>query len=92
MKNSRTSMIRLSIYNIKLAGVKNMIFSLDFWLEDWYNTFQNTNGKHLEMSRSWSSAHDWKSCIPQKGIESSNLSISANEKALYRKGIPPKRR
>ena len=29
------------------------------------------------MSRSWSSAHDWKSCIPQKGIESSNLSISA---------------
>ena len=32
---------------------------------------------HREMSRSWSSAHDWKSCIPQKGIESSNLSISA---------------
>ena len=32
-------MLQLSIYNIKLAGVKNMIFSLDFWLEDWYNTF-----------------------------------------------------
>ena len=34
-------------------------------------------GDYVEMSRSWSSAHDWKSCIPQKGIESSNLSISA---------------
>ena len=25
----------------------------------------------------WSSAHDWKSCKPQKGFESSNLSFSA---------------
>ncbi len=38
------------------------------------------------MSRSWSSAHDWKSCIPQKGIESSNLSISATVKALRLNG------
>ena len=38
----------------------------------------------VEMSRSWSSAHDWKSCIPQKGIESSNLSISANFSRQYR--------
>ena len=31
----------------------------------------------VEMSRSWSSAHDWKSCRGQKLLESSNLSISA---------------
>ncbi len=39
-------------------------------------------GNYVEMSRSWSSAHDWKSCIPQKGIESSNLSISAKNPAI----------
>ena len=33
---------------------------------------------NTEMSRSWSSAHDWKSCKGQKLFESSNLSISAN--------------
>lgn len=33
--------------------------------------------KDVEMSRSWSSAHDWKSCKGQKPFESSNLSISA---------------
>ena len=27
----------------------------------------------------WSSAHDWKSCIPQKGIEGSNPSFSAKD-------------
>ena len=27
----------------------------------------------------WSSAHDWKSCKPQKGFESSNLSFSATD-------------
>ena len=32
-----------------------------------------------EKSRSWSSAHDWKSCNRQKRFESSNLSFSANE-------------
>ena len=32
---------------------------------------------YLEKSRSWSSAHDWKSCRPHKGLESSNLSFSA---------------
>lgn len=31
----------------------------------------------MEKSRSWSSAHDWKSCRGQKLLESSNLSISA---------------
>ena len=31
--------------------------------------------KHVEMSRSWSSAHDWKSCKGQKLFESSNLSL-----------------
>ena len=33
--------------------------------------------QRVEMSRSWSSAHDWKSCKGQKPFESSNLSISA---------------
>ena len=33
----------------------------------------------MEKSRSWPSAHDWKSCIPQKGIEGSNPSFSAKE-------------
>ena len=39
-------------------------------------------GQHrsqMEKSRSWPSAHDWKSCIPQKGIEGSNPSFSAKE-------------
>ena len=34
----------------------------------------------MEKSRSWPSAHDWKSCIPQKGIEGSNPSFSANKR------------
>ena len=33
----------------------------------------------LEKSRSWPSAHDWKSCKPHKGFESSNLSFSAKK-------------
>ena len=33
----------------------------------------------MEKSRSWSSAHDWKSCNRQKRFEGSNLSFSANE-------------
>ena len=35
----------------------------------------------MEKSRSWPSAHDWKSCIPQKGIEGSNPSFSAKRVA-----------
>ncbi len=31
----------------------------------------------MEKSRSWPSAHDWKSCKPQKGFEGSNPSFSA---------------
>ncbi len=38
--------------------------------------------KYVEMSRSWSSAHDWKSCRGQKLLESSNLSISAMKNTL----------
>lgn len=34
-------------------------------------------GNDMEMSPSWSRAHDWKSCNRQKRFESSNLSISA---------------
>ena len=38
-----------------------------------------TAPNQLEKSRSWPSAHDWKSCIPQKGIEGSNPSFSAKK-------------
>ncbi len=38
-----------------------------------------TENRDLEKSRSWPSAHDWKSCIPQKGIEGSNPSFSAKQ-------------
>ena len=44
--------------------------------------------QRMEKSRSWPSAHDWKSCIPQKGIEGSNPSFSAIKKTLrYSKGF-----
>ena len=36
----------------------------------------------MEKSRSWSSAHDWKSCNRQKRFEGSNPSFSARKKAL----------
>ena len=36
----------------------------------------------MEKSRSWPSAHDWKSCIPQKGIEGSNPSFSAKDRQV----------
>ncbi len=36
----------------------------------------------MEKSRSWPSAHDWKSCIPQKGIEGSNPSFSAKKQRI----------
>ena len=35
----------------------------------------------MEKSRSWSSAHDWKSCRRQKRLEGSNPSFSATQKA-----------
>ena len=35
-----------------------------------------------EKSRSWSSAHDWKSCNRQKRFESSNLSFSAKKQRI----------
>ena len=37
----------------------------------------------MEKSRSWSSAHDWKSCNRQKRFESSNLSFSANKNRTF---------
>ena len=51
-------------------------FGLDFTPAMLYN---NTANKNVEMSRSWSSAHDWKSCRGHKLLESSNLSISAKK-------------
>lgn len=38
----------------------------------------------MEKSRSWPSAHDWKSCIPQKGIEGSNPSFSATKDLIVK--------
>ena len=39
--------------------------------------YSSGENRAMEKSRSWPSAHDWKSCIPQKGIEGSNPSFSA---------------
>ena len=49
----------------------------------------NSRCGNLEKSRSWSSAHDWKSCNGQKPFESSNLSFSAKEKRLKIKDFEP---
>ena len=48
-----------------------------------YDIQVGTSLQHLEKSRSWPSAHDWKSCIPQKGIEGSNPSFSAKKKSPF---------
>ena len=34
----------------------------------------------MERWLSWSKAHDWKSCVPYKGTEGSNPSLSAKKK------------
>ena len=36
----------------------------------------------MERWLSWSKAHDWKSCVPYKGTEGSNPSLSANRLSL----------
>ena len=64
---------------LSARGRKNF---LDFTMPVNYNSQADKSigdflGQHVEMSRSWSSAHDWKSCRGQKLLESSNLSISA---------------
>ena len=41
--------------------------------------YSSGENRAMEKSRSWPSAHDWKSCIPQKGIEGSNPSFSATK-------------
>ena len=38
----------------------------------------------MERWLSWSKAHDWKSCVPYKGTEGSNPSLSAKNKAHKR--------
>ena len=38
----------------------------------------------MERWPSWSKAHDWKSCIPHKGIEGSNPSLSATSERTHR--------
>ena len=42
--------------------------------------YSSGENRAMEKSRSWPSAHEWKSCIPQKGIEGSNPSFSAKER------------
>ena len=49
--------------------------------QDFYLTHPDNE---MEMSPSWSRAHDWKSCNRQKRFESSNLSISAILTKRYR--------
>lgn len=51
--------------------------TLDKWVQIVYYNQACNRAFHMEKSRSWPSAHDWKSCIPQKGIEGSNPSFSA---------------
>ena len=41
----------------------------------------------MEKSRSWSSAHDWKSCIPHKGIKGSNPFFSATKMSRQQAGL-----
>ena len=36
----------------------------------------------MERWLSWSKAHDWKSCVPHKGTEGSNPSLSAMKKPV----------
>ena len=36
----------------------------------------------MERWLSWSKAHDWKSCVPYKGTEGSNPSLSAMKKPV----------
>ena len=37
----------------------------------------------MERWLSWSKAHDWKSCVPYKGTEGSNPSLSAKKKFRF---------
>jgi hypothetical protein len=41
--------------------------------------------KYGEVSE-WSKEHAWKVCIPQKGIEGSNPSLSASQNAAHDSG------
>ena len=36
----------------------------------------------MERWLSWSKAHDWKSCVPYKGTEGSNPSLSAKKRVF----------
>ncbi len=56
---------------------KKTKIGVDKFLQIEYYTQADNKIKFMEKSRSWPSAHDWKSCIPQKGIEGSNPSFSA---------------
>ena len=41
----------------------------------------------MERWLSWSKAHDWKSCVPYKGTEGSNPSLSAKNPKDYSFGF-----
>ena len=54
---------------------------LDKWNFMLYDNRAGNKAPLMEKSRSWPSAHDWKSCKPQKGFEGSNPSFSAKNKS-----------
>ena len=55
----------------------------------WSNILRRLKLRPMEKSRSWPSAHDWKSCIPQKGIEGSNPSFSAKTESCQDTNLCP---
>ena len=42
----------------------------------------------MERWLSWSKAHDWKSCVPHKGTEGSNPSLSARKNGVTEQVTP----
>ena len=57
-----------------------LFFSKIFQIYKIILTFASTIGEMLE----WLKRHAWKACVPQKGIRSSNLLLSANGKEKWR--------
>ena len=72
-----SSIIVLVPIIFKQDSFRKKKFTLDKTLRMLYYNRAGNKDQHMEKSRSWPSAHDWKSCIPQKGIEGSNPSFSA---------------
>ncbi len=69
--NERTVCLRSIIYIKHLVNSKT------------YLTFASRKGEVLE----WLKRHAWKACIPLKGITSSNLVLSAENKCVSKKSL-----